>query len=228
MPKDIRTTGIVLRRTDYGEADRILNVLTAEGKISALAKGVRKSKSKLAGAIELFSYSELNFHLSDKKDTLAILTGSRLIEHYTNIAKDINAMRLAGNIMKDADRHSEQIKSSDFLDLLHQALKTLNRLIAAKENLDIVHIWWLLNLWRISGEELNLHTDNNGRPLNADSNYTWSTHDCSLQASEQGDISAEHIKFLRLLSSTGLDTALRVKGYQKLLPQISRIIKSNS
>lgn len=52
MPnKDIRTLGIVLRRTNYGEADRILNILTPSGKITAIAKGVRKSRSKLAGRI---------------------------------------------------------------------------------------------------------------------------------------------------------------------------------
>ena len=227
MSKDIRTTGIVLRRTDYGEADRILNILTAEGKISALAKGVRKSKSKLAGAIELFSYSELNFHLSAKKDALAILTGSRLIEHYANIAKDINAMRLAGNIMKDADRHSEQIKSGDFLDLLRQALKTLDQLASEKTDFEIIHIWWLLNLWRISGEELNLHTDNAGQALSESEKYIWSPSDRSLQASEHGQITSDHIKFLRLLSSTSLNTALRVNNYQKLLPQISNLVKTN-
>ena len=226
MSRDIRTKGIVLRRTDYGEADRVLNILTTEGKISALAKGVRKTKSKLAGAIELFSYSELNFHLSTKKDALAILTGSRLIEYYSHIVTDLSAMRLAGKLMKDADRYSEQIASSDFLDLLRQALKTLDQLIAEKRDFDIVHIWWLLNLWRISGEELNLHTDNDGNPLNSNLTYIWSSHDRSLQASDHGNINSDHIKFMRLLSSANLNTALRVKDYQKLTPQINQIVKT--
>ena len=53
--KDLRTKAIVLRRTDYGEADRILQLLTPSGKRSVIARGVRKEKSKLAGGIELFS-----------------------------------------------------------------------------------------------------------------------------------------------------------------------------
>ncbi|MDO8591465.1 MAG: DNA repair protein RecO, partial [bacterium] len=54
------TQGIVLSRTDFGEADRILTFLTNDhGKVRAIAKGVRKSKSKLAGGIELFSISDL-------------------------------------------------------------------------------------------------------------------------------------------------------------------------
>ena len=49
--RDKRTQAIVLRRTNYGEADRILQLLTPEGKKSVMAKGVRKEKSKLAGGI---------------------------------------------------------------------------------------------------------------------------------------------------------------------------------
>lgn len=54
MQNDLHTRAIVLRRTNYGETDRILNLLTPEGKKSVLAKGVRREKSKLAGGIELF------------------------------------------------------------------------------------------------------------------------------------------------------------------------------
>ena len=54
-----KTLTIVLRRTDFGEADRILTLLTPEGKKTAIARGVRKPKSKLAGGIELFSLNEV-------------------------------------------------------------------------------------------------------------------------------------------------------------------------
>lgn len=47
--RDVKTLAYVMRRTNYGEADRILNLITPEGKMSAIAKGVRKEKSKLAG-----------------------------------------------------------------------------------------------------------------------------------------------------------------------------------
>ena len=64
----LRTEAIILRRTNYGEADRILNVLTPEhGKVSAIAKGVRKAKSKLAGGLELFAVSDITI-LKGKSD----------------------------------------------------------------------------------------------------------------------------------------------------------------
>ena len=49
--RDLRTKAIVLRRTDYGEADRILNLITPQGKIAVIAKGVRKEKSKLSAKL---------------------------------------------------------------------------------------------------------------------------------------------------------------------------------
>ena len=55
MSNDIRTKALVLRRTNFGEADRIINFLTEQGIISAIAKGVRKEKSKLAGSTTNFA-----------------------------------------------------------------------------------------------------------------------------------------------------------------------------
>lgn len=54
-----RTQAIVLRRTNYGEADRILQLLTPLGKMSVMARGVRREKSRLAGGIELFGVSDI-------------------------------------------------------------------------------------------------------------------------------------------------------------------------
>ena len=64
MSNDIRTKALVLRRTNFGEADRIINFLTEQGVVAAIAKGVRKEKSKLAGAVELFCLSEITLHES--------------------------------------------------------------------------------------------------------------------------------------------------------------------
>ncbi|MEK7561678.1 MAG: DNA repair protein RecO, partial [Patescibacteria group bacterium] len=75
------TKGIVLSRTDYGEADRILSFLTIDhGKVRAIAKGVRKSKSKLAGGIELFSVSDLTLIIG--RGELNTLISTRLVRHY--------------------------------------------------------------------------------------------------------------------------------------------------
>ena len=75
--KTNRTTAIVLRRTNYGEADRILQLLTPDGKRSVMARGVRREKSRLAGGIELFAVCEVV--LTEGKGELGILTFSQFL-----------------------------------------------------------------------------------------------------------------------------------------------------
>jgi len=73
--KTERTRAVVLRRTNYGEADRIVQLLTPVGRRSVMARGVRKEKSKLAGGIELFAVSDVV--LGQGKGDLGVVTSAR-------------------------------------------------------------------------------------------------------------------------------------------------------
>jgi DNA repair protein RecO (recombination protein O) len=67
------TEGVILRRVDYGEADRILTVLTREhGKIGVIARGVRKSGSRMAAQTDLFARSRMQ--LARGRGELDVLT----------------------------------------------------------------------------------------------------------------------------------------------------------
>ena len=74
--QDLKTQAIVLRRTNYGEADRILNILTPQGKMAVMARGVRKEKSRLAGGIEMFCLSDIVVHQG--RSEFAILTSAKM------------------------------------------------------------------------------------------------------------------------------------------------------
>ena len=59
-PKLYNTEVVVLRKAELGEADSILTLYTPHlGKLKAVAKGVRRPKSKLGGHVELLTYSEV-------------------------------------------------------------------------------------------------------------------------------------------------------------------------
>src|ERR1700722_4601390 len=95
----IISTGIVLSRTDFGEADRILTMLSPDfGKLRLIAKGVRRERSKLAGGIELFSVSNITF-IKGKRD-IDTLISTRLIQHYRNIVTDIGRVQLGYKLIK--------------------------------------------------------------------------------------------------------------------------------
>ena len=154
-PRDLRTEAIVLRRTDYGEADRILQLLTPEGKRSVIAKGVRKEKSKLAGGIELFSVSEVVIH--EGHTELGILTGAKLLEYYDAFVKDIELIEMGGAMMRSVSARAEQVESPEFYKILKQSLQVMQKHAGEETRWkDILRAWWGINLTRASGEEVNL------------------------------------------------------------------------
>jgi DNA repair protein RecO (recombination protein O) len=66
-----KTSAIVLRGRTYGEADRILTLFTTErGKIDAIAKGVRRTKSHLTGRLEFASEVQLGMHRGRNLDVV--------------------------------------------------------------------------------------------------------------------------------------------------------------
>jgi DNA repair protein RecO (recombination protein O) len=86
-----KTQGIVLARHNLGEADRIVTFLTPDrGKVRAVARGVRKIKSRMAGHLELFSRTELM--LAEGRN-LDIITSARLQQYHEPIAVDYDRLR---------------------------------------------------------------------------------------------------------------------------------------
>lgn len=100
-----RDVAVVLRKLDYGEADRIYTLLTREhGKVGAIARGVRRSTSRLASALELFSLVDVQLGKGRSLDvvTQAVrLPGPR-------IDADVERTAHAGLIAELADRVSEE------------------------------------------------------------------------------------------------------------------------
>src|SRR5581483_3542398 len=111
--RQFRTQAIILNRTDYGEADRIISFLTPDhGKLKAIAKGVRKSKSKLAGGIELFSVSDISF-IPGRKE-ISTVVSTRLIKHYGHIVKDLNRTNTGYALIKRLDKATEDAPETDY------------------------------------------------------------------------------------------------------------------
>lgn len=220
IPKDLKTHAYVLRRTNYGEADRILNLITPVGKISAMAKGVRKPKSKLAGGIEMFSLINVNLHFG--KSEMAVLTSAKMEKFYGEILKDLERMELASEILKKVSRASDSVDSSEFFEIVDICLSSLD----AGFDVNLVFAWFNLNLARVMGEEINLYRDANGDKLDADTKYSWDSFERVFYKDEDGEIDANVIKILRLLVSSKLEVISRIKNISEYLPIILEIVKA--
>lgn len=78
MSRTQRTEAVVLRSLRYGEADRILHLLTRDqGRVSAIAKGARRTRSKLGGRLEPLSHVAVLFHRGSGE--MVTITGADLV-----------------------------------------------------------------------------------------------------------------------------------------------------
>ena len=86
-PRNYQTEAIIIKKTKLGEADRILTLYTPHlGKIQAVAKGVRRPRSKLSGHLELLTYSLVSLARGRNLDTV---TGSQTINSFLPLKSDL-------------------------------------------------------------------------------------------------------------------------------------------
>jgi DNA repair protein RecO (recombination protein O) len=82
-----RTEGIVVRRRNQGEADRVLTLCTPLGKLDVIAKGARKVRSRKAGHIELFSRS--SFVIARSRSSWDIVSQAETVEPHAALREDL-------------------------------------------------------------------------------------------------------------------------------------------
>jgi DNA repair protein RecO (recombination protein O) len=94
-----REQGVVLRTWKLGEADRIVVLLTqGEGKVRAVAKGVRKTRSRFGGRLEPFSHVDLSLYRGRELD---IVTQVEVIAPFRALREDYDRV-VAGTAMLEA------------------------------------------------------------------------------------------------------------------------------
>lgn len=209
-----RTRAIVLRRTNYGEADRILQLLTPEGRRSVMAKGVRREKSKLAGGIELFAISDVV--ISRGKGELGILTSARLLQFYRHILEDYDTMQFAYESLKQVARASETLDEPEWYEVLSEVLMALDVLSIPRQ---LIQTWFYLHYAQLLGYELSLNNDTSGQVLQSDQRYTYDVAEKGLRQSAQGGLTSDHIKFLRLANVKSIKTLTQIGGLEAILPE---------
>lgn len=119
------TEAIVLKRTDMGEADRILTLFTpGKGKFHAIAKGTRRPISKLAGHLELLSRSQLQMALGRNLD---IVTQAEGRENFLHLRSELWHMTCGFYLAELVDRFIEEhTQHLDVYTLLLETLRTLD------------------------------------------------------------------------------------------------------
>lgn len=111
MAGSVKTEGIVLRSIRYGEADRILHVFTPHsGRLSAIAKGVRKARSRFGGRLEPYFRLDLVLY-QGRSDLLTVTSAStlaghpRLREHHAGLDVAARACAAVDRVLDPGDPH---------------------------------------------------------------------------------------------------------------------------
>jgi len=129
MPSRVRSQrveAIVLRHTDWGEADRLLWLFTREiGKVRVVAKGVRKPRSRKAGHLEPFTRVELQ--LAHGRD-LPIVTQAEAKDTYLTLREDLVRVGYASYVIELLDRFTyEEGENIGLYRLLSETLSRINK-----------------------------------------------------------------------------------------------------
>jgi DNA repair protein RecO (recombination protein O) len=147
-----RTDAIILRRADFGEADRLLTVYTAErGKLRLLAKGVRKTTSRKAGHVELFMLTNM---LIARARTWDIISQAEIVEPYRALRDDLDRTSQAYYLAELTDRFTEEHDpNAPLFELLALTLAHLGHI----DDAFLLLRYFELHLLNLTGFQPQLH-----------------------------------------------------------------------
>lgn len=217
-----RTKAIILRRTNYGEADRVLSMITPErGEVSAIAKGVRRPKSKLAGGLELLAVCDVT--LLSGRGSMAVVTSARLDTFFDYILRDYDRLDLAYTMMRIIHKAVATVSDPEFYDVLAAGLGYLN---TSTIDWRLVEVWFRLQLQMLLGHGLNVATERTGEPLQQGLSYDFDFAEHAFHAHDRGKFTAAHIKVLRLASAKNPAILRQVSGIEDVIDDCVWLLRS--
>lgn len=121
-----KTEGIVLKSMEFKEADKIVTIYTKDyGKITAIAKGVRKTKSKFGSSLEILTYS---IFLIYKGRNIDIVSQTEILESFFSTSKEVIKFAFAANCVEIVNKLIEEREINiGLFNLLKEVLHYLRR-----------------------------------------------------------------------------------------------------
>jgi DNA repair protein RecO (recombination protein O) len=227
--RSIRTEGFILRRRDFGEADRLLVIFSRKlGRISCIAKGSRKPSSKLSGHIEVFMRSSF---LVSRGRNLHIITQVDTIEAYDDMRKDLKGIGLGSYAVELVDAFTyEEGSNLKLYNLLLATLESLNQ----GDNPAIVVHYYELHLLDLVGFRPELFNCVECGEKIVDQNQFLSGElggvicpNCitGIKRGSVRPISAKTLKYLRHFQRSSLQSLLGLDILQEVIENLEKSIR---
>lgn len=224
----IRTRGIVIRRVNFGEADRILTILTSDrGKIRVVAKGVRRSRAKLAGWLDMFADNELE--LAEGRNLDIVTSAVKVQSSFAKASEDLRQTGLMFYLCELVDKLLEE--THEVAGVFPLLLETLTAIVENQIPLLITKTYFEIKLLTILGFAPELYRCVvSGRELEAQDELYFShlLGGVFCEGKNQDDfapkISKDGVKLLRLLQRYPLDAVLKIKVSDETTQEISSLM----
>ncbi|MCH7586469.1 MAG: DNA repair protein RecO [Chloroflexi bacterium] len=225
-----RAEGVVLRRRDFGEADRLTTIYTKNlGKLRLVAKGVRKPRSRKSGHLEPFTRVKL---LIARGRNLDIITQAESIETYPNILSDLITLGHASYIVELLDRFSVE-EREDNQELYNLLLSSLDRLSSAEEKPWAVTLFFELRLLEFAGYRPEffecVHCAEKIEALDQYFSFQLGGVVCPRGRQSQIDsvsLSLLALKVLRFYQRNRYETAAQPRIESKIADEVGRLMES--
>jgi DNA repair protein RecO (recombination protein O) len=221
-PRDYQTEAVITKKIKLGEADRILTLCTpGYGKIDAVAKGVRRPKSKMAGHLELLTHSHVRLARGRNLETV---TGSQTIESFMPLRNDLWLTSCGLYVAELTNQFTvDRVPNPALFQLL---LETLRRLANA-DSPDLTLRYFELHLLDLAGYRPQLQECVVCRTeLKPEVNAFCAGSggivcpDCKFEQPASLDISVDALKVLRLFQRSAFEVVSRLKVYPELAQEL--------
>ncbi len=226
-PRNYQTEAIIIKKVKLGEADRILTFYTPSlGKIQGVAKGVRRPRSKMAGHLELLTYSTVSLARGRNLDTV---TGSQTIDSFLPLKSDLELSSYALYAIELINQFTaDSVENQPLFQLLLETMRSL----CLKSNSEVILRSFELHLLGLVGYRPQLGCCISCRlPLEPVPNYFSAPAGgvlcpaCSNSQFAVHRISVNAIKVLRWLQDNDLATAEKLKIDRELSRELEGIMR---
>ena len=220
-----KSRSIILKTSDLKEADKIVSIFSEkEGKISAVARGVKKPASSLRACIQPFCHSLL--HLSRGKN-LDLITQGKIIDFYGNTRLDFPRMIYVVYMMELLDK--SLMERMPLNNLYNTTLEVLEYINSRGANSLLIRLYELRLLSALGYKPVFNQCINCGSPKILGFNIPEGGVLCSGcigQSLAVFQLSGESLAILRLLLNTRLSTLEKIKASQAALEQMEAFLEA--
>lgn len=227
-PRNYQTEAIIIKKIKLGEADRILTLYTPDyGKVEAVAKGVRRPKSKMAGHLELLTHSQIRLARGRNLDTII---GSQTIDSFMPLKNDLWLTSYGLYAAELVNQFTiDRVSSPPLFNLLLETLRSLSE----ANNFELTLRYFELHLLEIVGYRPQLQECVSCQmQLEPITNAFCSSAggilcpNCKLTHPSAFSISVDALKVLRLLQKSDFEVVNRLKISLELSQEIKGALGS--